>query len=653
MTDIYEDLFLCDQCDNRSTHFCVNCSCGFCDKHNTEHHKVAMENHKRVAITPKTDFTLLLCSRHSYELNSYFCKSCSELICSKCKTTTHREHEVILIEEMRNDLTEKVKMHHQSYTVNKEKSDKFFHEWEQLRSDLEQEQKEYIYDVESKLEKLVQIINKKKVELIGQIQKEQKIKLDIVNEKIEKYNSFKKSFDEYGSTAKRSFNLLESPQDSNYLFVNYGSKLPKDNQFEFEVAELTKESLPKTGFGTHLLIENQIKSLDQISLRQIYCLEKTTIINKGKISLGDPIEIQGFLKDKSDNGIKSLSNIKFEIEIVNKLNKEAKKKRIQLKIDEENGGYSGKYIPKEVGKYLIIGMINKHPIKENNEALNSFEVVLPFCLKKSEIKMDGIILPNESSDIFLQLKDYNNQNVEPKIRLDFDLTVTGKSMEMPLKLKKVENEKGKYQSQLKLVEGGVYSLGVKINGNKLFHSPYNFKIGYHIDVFRIPKLAKSSVDIMSFGSRNNSSQKPDIVLLNNNRSAKNMWNNDASGHYVFGKMRLVTPKKYKFNIKINKKSGSNLQLGIGKFSNHSDEVVESALLWDCGKKKLIPSKNSKNKYGEQVKKGQTINLVIDMQKKTLIFGKESVLFDPAFDNLPNSCILVFRLFGKNDQISFV
>ncbi|KAJ6246784.1 hypothetical protein M0813_02037 [Anaeramoeba flamelloides] len=653
MTEIYEDLYLCDQCDNRSSCFCVNCSCGFCEKHNLEHHKVVMENHKRVAITPQTDFNLLLCSRHSYELNTYFCKDCSGLVCPKCKTTTHREHNVVLIEEMRNDLTEKVKIHYENYTTNKERSDKFFHKLDQLKTDLEQEQKEYLCDVESKFEQLLQIINKKKDEIVNKIQKDQKKKLDAVNEKIEKYNSLKKNFEEYGINLVNSFNFSKSPKDSSYLFVAYGSKLPKDTQYSSDFIKLSNQPLPKSGFDNQLLIDSQIKSLKKISLSQIYDLKKTIISNKEQIRLGEPIEIQGFLKNKYNKIIKPLLNIKFDLEIENKKNKNSKIKRMELRVNEENGGYLAKYIPKDVGKYSISGKINNEPIDVDNKPSNHFQVILPYCLKKSQIEMDKVILPNEQSTITLQLKDYENRNIETKFKLDFDLTVTGPSILIPLKFNKTQNEKGKYQTNIKLSEIGDYTLHVKIDGKKLYKSPYSFKIGTFIDSFKIPSLVRTTVDIMDFGNNKNTSQKPDIILLNNNTTAKNMWSNDASGHYAFGKMRLIKPKKYKFNIKINKRSGANLHLGIGKISDNPEEIIKNTLLWDCGKRKLIPDQNSKQKYGEQCKKGNIITMFINMQNNSLTFGKDGKLFDTAFNKLPNSCVLVFRLFGKKDQISFV
>ncbi|KAJ3448575.1 zinc finger ccch domain-containing protein [Anaeramoeba flamelloides] len=136
-----------------------------------------------------------------------------------------------------------------------------------------------------------------------------------------------------------------------------------------------------------------------------------------------------------------------------------------------------------------------------------------------------------------------------------------------------------------------------------------------------------------------------------------------------GKEEKKGPRKEKEKPKPEEeKKGKNNKDKTRKKKNANEteelrQVPTRLWLYDCGNATKIHN-NKTTKFGSKAKEGDIVEMVVDLNHGTLLFGidKEAKmsnmemnceLFPTAFKNITNDAIIVVRLYKNNDSVSFV
>ena len=102
---------LCNNCDKKSsaTAFCFNCECFNCDECRELHSRLKIwKGHRLTALSAVQDADIQeilgrpqLCEepRHTSEVLEFFCETCQRCICQKCAIITHKDHELVHLDD--------------------------------------------------------------------------------------------------------------------------------------------------------------------------------------------------------------------------------------------------------------------------------------------------------------------------------------------------------------------------------------------------------------------------------------------------------------------------------------------------------------------------------------------------------------------------
>ncbi|KAJ3425086.1 filamin-c [Anaeramoeba flamelloides] len=317
----------------------------------------------------------------------------------------------------------------------------------------------------------------------------------------------------------------------------------------------------------------------------------------------------------------------------------------------ENGYYAGSVLPECVGSYDVYVKINENFLTQDESPSGGFVIKGGYDIKNCTIEYEKLVFPNSNSYVFFKLLDSNDEKVivssSPKLTLEL---TNISNLKETFRLKKVKNKDAVYGCLLKLSKEGTYSFTVTIDGQLMQEEPFIFTVGHNTTQLTEGKNIHSSVsDLFKIGSSKDI--KACFQLLNNQMTAINLKNTGSTPRYLFSKAILKSPQKYRFIFRVEKRA-SSMCFGIGKFTGNYTESINECYLWDCGNACKIRF-GLEEKYGTVVHIGQTVIVQINLKKRYIKFGKEKKLFDVAFSDIPQRCILIVAMFSKKDQITVI
>ena len=255
-----ENELLCNVCDKKSssTSFCQKCGrmCEQCT--NTHNEWGAFKSHKIYSIDEvKSDPSMLgcasaiKCEAHNLEAN-IFCGTCSELICSDCTNDIHRGHTFQfvkhVVQQHRKELVSHLDQLKKMSEQVKQAIDMF-----EIRAENVRDQNDAIKaEIENEIEKLINFLNKHKLELIdvlNSLTQEKLTELSTQKKLVEKTNAQVCSCLEYAEAG------LETGTEGEVVRM----KAPVLKRIEEITAEFNLDAIqPKTEADIKLITDDQI-----------------------------------------------------------------------------------------------------------------------------------------------------------------------------------------------------------------------------------------------------------------------------------------------------------------------------------------------------------------------------------------------------------
>ncbi|KAJ3448362.1 hypothetical protein M0812_00841 [Anaeramoeba flamelloides] len=660
------------------TSFCKVCNKLYCETHTEEHSK---EGHEVYEIGEETDTKIIICSTH-FRLNEILCCDCDRLICPLC-ADNHTGHKTYQVTEIHDKLKTQLALKQKEAYKLILSCKMFIERIDDLIKEIKREKIRTLSRIKFMFDTLTDLVNNKKLEITQQAEQISKNKIKTINELGGIWKEMQKTLKNYTTIINKAIEAKEKG-DIRASVYYYNEIQNIDLQKLQNLSEQSK--ITSMGFFDFLLdypIQTQVQSLSDLTLEFPFDIAKTIFNVPEFVPIGHFTQLVISLRDENKKPIET--NIYPEI----KINWQTPTGDIFNKYKFRQGMNNGKFYitaqPKIIGIHKITITINNEPIlnSKTGKPVFQIEVKPPYDLENSEFIYDEVIVENTKYPVQFLLKDFEGNPIDVKEDLNISCVLHDGKSTREIEMEKVENKNGLWLGEFSLKIENKGSFEFKVKNNPIKGSPFKVQIGNHEDTFEYihnyfddnddeKKETKKPMDIDDiFGDNDgkNKNESGELVKLSNfGRTVENCWDIDNNPHYVTGATQLFGKRIYHFQFRIKKKKSktTSLQIGICDSAIDLESAVKGALLFDCGKACKIQD-GKQTDYGQVASEGSIVEMWIDFferiikyniiqkpsKKKKLKKKQKSSWFPIAFENIPQKCLIIIVLFGREDKIAIV
>ena len=360
----------CEKCKKRTaTGFCRNCRKFVCDRCTEQHQDwEELTGHKIVGLNEVlADATKLLppkkpvppCKKHSSKKLKTYCNTCSELICSDCKTGPHRGHTYHIPSDTFPQDKEEIVSSLKPVKENFNKVDQALKAFDPRAKEINDQRSTVEADINREIDRQIQVLNQRREDLVCGLHK-------LTDEKSKDLKTQKDHVEMLHAKMSRCLEYAEGGLETGTEGEVLGMKAPVLQQIKQITTEFDSAIIqPQTEADIELVTDG----LEQVSQA---CREFGEITTKGSVSVE-----KSYATGNVSNYATVGQQATVEVEATTRKNKKCTQKlnltaelvhtksraKIKCEVKQENGRHKITYQPARRGKHNLHIKINGKQIR--------------------------------------------------------------------------------------------------------------------------------------------------------------------------------------------------------------------------------------------------------------------------------------------------